>query len=125
MSDPRHALGLAAEVAVAAWLGAAGWNLLGRRVRSAHGGEVDILALDPAGVLVAIEVRARSSARTGGAAWTVDRRRITRLRHTLVAFGASSDVPHRGLRIDLVSAEPTPTGIQRWRLRRIAGIDLA
>jgi putative endonuclease len=124
MTDPRHALGLAAEAAVAAWLEATGWTLLARRVRSVHGGEVDILALDRDGVLVAVEVRARRSARTGAAELTVDRRRVTRLRRTLSARAAATGVAHRGLRVDLVSAEPLPAVPRRWRLRRIAGIDL-
>ena len=29
MGDPRHALGIAAERAVAAWLEASGWRVLG------------------------------------------------------------------------------------------------
>jgi putative endonuclease len=124
MSDPRHALGLAAEAAVAAWLEATGWTLLARRVRSVHGGEVDILALDRDGVLVAVEVRARRSARTGAAALTLDRRRVARLRHTLSAWAATR-APHRGLRVDLVTAEPMRSEPKRWRLRRIAGIDIA
>lgn len=124
MSDPRHVLGLAAEAAVAAWLAAAGWTLLARRVRSTDGGEVDILALDRDEVLVAVEVRARRSGRTGAAASTLDRRRINRLRRTLAACGAATRVPHRGLRIDLVSAEPMPAAPTRWLLRRIPGADL-
>lgn len=125
MSDPRHALGLAAEAAVAAWLEATGWTLLARRVRSAYGGEVDILALDRDGVLVAVEVRARRSARTGAAAVTLDRRRVARLRHTLSACAAATRAPHHGLRVDLVTAEPMRSEPKRWCLRRIAGIDIA
>lgn len=124
MSDPRHALGLAAEAAVADWLEAAGWTLLARRVRSTDGGEVDILAVDRDEVLVAVEVRARRSRRTGAAVATLDRRRINRLHRTLAACGAATQVPHRGLRIDLVSAEPLLAAPRRWRLRRIPGADL-
>jgi putative endonuclease len=124
MGDPRHALGLAAEAAVAAWLEAAGWRLVARRARSADGGEVDIVAVDRDGILVAVEVRARRSGRTGGAAWTVDRRRVARLRRTLAAVGAATSEPHHGFRVDLVTAEPIPAEPNSWRLRRIAGIDL-
>ncbi|MDQ3488558.1 MAG: YraN family protein, partial [Acidobacteriota bacterium] len=48
MGDARHDLGIAADGAVAAWLGAAGWRILARRYRSAAGGEVDLIAVDPA-----------------------------------------------------------------------------
>jgi putative endonuclease len=121
MGDPRHALGIAAEDAVAAWLTATGWRVLRRRVRSAGGGEVDLVALDPARMLVAIEVRARRTARTGPPAMTVDWRRVGRLGRTLAAIGASCGEPHRGLRIDLVSVEPTGDP-GRWRLTRLPGI---
>lgn len=123
MGDPRHVLGLQAEAAVATWLQAAGWSLVARRARSAGGGEVDIVAVDPGGILVAVEVRARHSTRTGAAAWTVDGRRVARLRRTLAAVGAATSLPHRGLRVDLVAAEPMPAAPDRWRLRRIPGID--
>ena len=123
MTDPRHALGMAVEAAVAAWLEDAGWTLLARRVRSANGGEVDIVAVDREQVLVAVEVRARRSARTGHGATTVDARRVARLRRTLASIAAETTVPHRGLRVDLVSAEPIPGSAGAWRLSRIRGID--
>jgi putative endonuclease len=108
MADPRHALGLAVEAAVAAWLERAGWTLVARRARSAAGGEVDIVAVDRDAFLVAVEVRGRRTARTGAAATTVDRRRVKRLRRTLASLAASTRTPHRGLRVDLVTAEPNP-----------------
>jgi len=121
MGDPRHALGIAAEEAVAAWLTAAGWRVIRRRARSAGGGEVDIVALDPSRTLVAVEVRARRTARTGSAAMSVDGRRVARLGRTLAAIGATCGEPHRGLRIDLVSVEPAAEP-GRWRLTRMPGI---
>lgn len=111
------------EAAVAAWLERCGWTLVAHRARSAAGGEVDLVALDRDAVLVAIEVRARRTARTGAAATTVDRRRIVRVRHTLASVAASMRTPHRGLRVDLVAAEPVPGPSRAWRLSRIPGID--
>jgi putative endonuclease len=122
VSDPRHLLGQRAEDTVAAWLERAGWRILARRQRSAHGGEVDLIARDPNGTLVALEVRARRSPRTGAAATTVDRRRIARLRRTLAAYASDASVGHRGLRVDLVTLEPAEADHGRWRLRRIPGI---
>lgn len=123
MTDPRHALGLQAEGAVAAWLASAGWTVLRRRARAPGGAEIDIVAIDREGVLVALEVRARRSARTGAPGTTVDRRRITRMRSTLASIGRSTGVPYRGMRVDLVAAEPSPGSAGRWRLERIPGID--
>lgn len=123
MADPRHVLGLAAEAAVERWLCAAGWTILGRRVRPTAGsGEIDLVAVDPSGMLVAVEVRARRTARTGGAAASVDARRMRRLGRALAAVGAvSGRRAHVGLRIDLVTVEPTRVP-GRWRLARIPGV---
>lgn len=122
MSDPRHALGRAAEDATATWLARCGWHVILRRHRSPAGGEVDLVAVDPAGTLVAIEVRARRTARTGGAAWSVDQRRVARLRRTLASVGASCGEPHDGLRVDLVIVEPLASDPARWRIARIPGV---
>ncbi len=123
MGDPRHDLGRRAEAAVAAWLEGSGWHILARRQRSSVGGEVDLIALDPDVILVAVEVRARHSARTGSAAFSVDARRLVRMKRTLAAFAAGYGGRHAGLRIDLVTLEPEPgSGSGRWRLRRLPGI---
>jgi putative endonuclease len=122
MGDPRHDLGRGAEAAVAAWLQRRGWLVLGRRVRSATGGEVDLVALDPDRVLVAIEVRARRTARSGIGSERIDARRTARMGRTLVAFAARGGLGHRGLRIDLVSVTPEPGGDAAWRLRRVPDI---
>ena len=122
MGDPRHDLGMLAERTVAAWLEKSGWRLLGRRVRAPGGGEVDIVALDPDGILVAIEVRARHSARAGIGTEPIDGRRTARTGRTLAAFAAGARAGHRGLRIDLVSVMPEPGTDARWRLRRIPNI---
>jgi putative endonuclease len=122
MGDARHDLGIAAEAAVAGWLERSGWVVLGRRVRSAGGGEVDLVALDPDRCLVAIEVRARRTARTGIGSEPIDHRRTGRTGRTLVAFAASSGIAHGALRIDLVSVMPEPGNAATWRLRRIPDI---
>ena len=121
MGDPRHLLGLAAEAAVARWLTDGGWRVLERRARSATGGEVDLVAIDPDRTLVAIEVRARRRRRTGAAALTVDTRHVARLRRTLGSVATSGRHPHTALRVDLVTVEPTGEPGQ-WRVTRVPGI---
>jgi putative endonuclease len=121
MGDPRHDLGLTAEAAVAAWLTDAGWRIVERRARSATGGEVDIVAIDPERTLVAVEVRARRTRRTGEAALTIDQRRVMRLRRTLASIGNDRRRGHRALRVDLVTVEPAGQP-GRWRLMRVPGI---
>jgi putative endonuclease len=121
MADPRHVLGRSAEGAVERWLAGAGWEVIARRCRPAGAGEVDLVAIDPGGVLVAVEVRARRTGRTGSAAASVDARRIRRLRESLARIAAASGRRHEGLRVDLVSAEPAEEA-KRWRLVRFVGI---
>ncbi|MDQ4035101.1 MAG: YraN family protein [Chloroflexota bacterium] len=122
MADPRHDLGIAAEQAVAGWLEANGWRILARRHRSPGGGEVDLVGLDPGGMLVAIEVRARRTGRAGNGSETIDPRRTARIGRTLAAYAVERGVPHAGLRTDLVSAAPEPGLGARWRLRRVPDI---
>ena len=119
MSDPRHTLGLRAENAVATALEHAGWRILAHRWRSA-GGELDLVCLDPAGVLVGVEVRARSSPRAGTAVESVDHHRVARLRATLAEYALRSGEARRGLRVDVVSVDRGASG---WRAVRLAGID--
>ena len=123
MGDPRHDLGIAAERAVGAWLEGSGWRLLGRRVRAPGGGEVDILALDPDGILVGVEVRARRTVRTGTGTETITADRVRRTGRTVAAIAAATGVTHRGLRVDLVGVTPEPgPAPDRWRLRRVPDI---
>jgi len=123
MGDPRHTLGIAAERAVAAWLESSGWRVLGMRVRVSGSGEVDIVALDPNGVLVGVEVRARRTGRTGIGTETITAERVRRTGRTVVAFAAERRVGHRGLRVDLVSVTAEPGGSAgNWRVRRTPDI---
>ncbi|MCV0403452.1 MAG: YraN family protein [Chloroflexi bacterium] len=122
MADARHDLGRSAEEATAAWLARAGWRILARRHRTAVGGEVDLVAMDPSGILVAVEVRARRTARTGTGAEAIDRRRIARLSRSLTAFAAAAGVRHEGLRIDLVLLEPASGPDARFSARRVPDV---
>jgi Holliday junction resolvase-like predicted endonuclease len=121
MPDPRHILGRSAERAVEDWLLGTGWEVIGRRSRPPGGGEVDLVAIDPSGVLVGVEVRARRTRRAGSAAASVDDGRIRRLRGSIARIAAGCGRHHAGLRIDLVTAQPL-AGRDRWHLVRIPGI---
>jgi putative endonuclease len=121
MPDPRHLLGEWGEELAATWLTARGWTILARRWRTA-GGELDLVALDPEAVLVAVEVKLRSAPRTGEPAETIDRRRLRRLRAALGEFRARPGEAMRSeLRVDLVAISRTPDG--RWRLTHHPAID--
>lgn len=121
MGDPRHQRGLAAEQAVADWLAAHRWQVLARRYRS-DAGEIDLVALDPDGWLVGVEVRLRRSGRAGAAAETVNARHVRRVEASLATFARGTQLDHAGLRIDLVTVEPG-TERETWRLTRIPAVD--
>jgi len=119
--DPRHLLGHRAEDATATWLTTRGWTILARRWRC-PAGELDLVALDPSGVLVAIEVKLRSSGRVGDPLETVDAQRLRRLRAALGRFSrVSARSTAEGVRVDLVVARPAEDG--RWRLAHHPSID--
>jgi putative endonuclease len=117
--DPRHMLGQRAEQVAATWLATRGWTILARGWRCADG-ELDIVALDPDGVLVAVEVKLRRGGRAGDPLESVDRRRMGRLRMALGRYRAEAPMGD-GLRIDLVALRPVHEG--GWRLTHHRGVD--
>lgn len=121
MPDPRHLLGQRGEEMASAWLTARGWTVLARRWRC-PGGELDLIAIDPGGVLVGVEVKLRRDIRAGDPLESVDRRRLLRLRAALGQFRTARGQPvGDGLRIDLVAVSRVPEG--GWRLAHHAAID--
>lgn len=120
MPNPRQALGERAEAAVAAWLTARGWTVLARRWRCPEG-ELDIVALDPGGILAAIEVKLRRTGRSGVPLESIDPHRLRRLRSALGRLATEQRMRTRGLRIDLVAVRAADDG--RWRLTHHPGID--
>jgi putative endonuclease len=121
VSDPRHALGERGEAAAAAWLASRGWTILARRWRCPYG-ELDLVALDPENVLVAVEVKLRRGARAGDPLESVDPRRLARLRAALSRFRAGAQTGRvEGTRLDLVAVRPAGEGL--WRLAHHRAID--
>ena len=121
MPDPRHTLGERAEQAAAAWLETRGWTILARRWRCPDG-ELDLVAHDPDGVLVGIEVKVRRTGRAGDPLESINRHRLLRLRKALGCF--RSETSRRsgdGLRVDLVALRPVEHG--QWRLTHHRAVD--
>ncbi len=118
MAAPQQRLGRRAEEMTASWLSSRGWQVLERRWRSASG-EIDLVCLDPDGVLVGVEVKLRRTSRSGEPEEALDARRLVRLRRALADYAAQRGVA-AALRIDLVAL--TPAG-DLWRLSRWPGVD--
>jgi putative endonuclease len=112
-------LGVAAEEAVAYHLTAHGWRVLVRRWRCPFG-ELDLACFDSEGVLVGVEVRARRSSRAGSPLESIDRRRLHRLRSSLVDFATTHEISPRALRVDLAAVAFTEFG---WRVTIHAAVD--
>jgi len=74
-----------AEVAAEKLLTGLGWRLLASNYRL-RGGELDLVFDDDEGTVVFVEVRQRSTARFGGAAASIDGRKLARLRRTAAHF---------------------------------------
>src|SRR5262245_34570848 len=119
MAAPEQRLGRRAESATARWLTQRGWLVLEQRWRSPSG-EIDLVCLDPDGILVAVEVKLRRTSRAGGPADALDAQRVVRLRRALGDYAAERRPAAIGLRIDLVSLTPE---VDAWRLARWPGID--
>jgi len=125
---PAQRAGENAEEAVVRALVAAGWRILGRRVRVGRL-ELDIVAVDPgpAPSLVVVEVRWRRSRSFGLPEETAGPRKVGRLRRGAAALAArgtapdGSHLPALPLRLDLVAVEPAAIP-GRFRLRHHRGI---
>jgi putative endonuclease len=87
---PAQRAGDRAEDAAAAALAAAGWRILGRRVRAGRS-ELDLVAIDPGPppALVVVEVRWRGSRAFGLPEETVDGRKVARLRRGALPAAAA------------------------------------
>lgn len=111
---------------MARWLANEGWTVLARRWRVPEG-ELDLVALDPAGSLVGVEVRARRTSRTGTPAETVGRAHVARLQRALLAYASQESAGTRRMRVDLVTMRPerpvTANDPPLWRATRLSGID--
>lgn len=107
---------------MAGWLTEAGWTIVVRNLRIGRS-EVDIVARDPSGTLVLVEVRSRSGPALGMPEESVDRAKVVRLYAAawrlladggLVKRGARPDEP-QPFRVDLVTVVRGRNG--EWQLR--------
>lgn len=101
-----------------------GWQVLARNWRSperAAPGELDIVAVDPAGVVVVVEVKTRRSHACGSPLEGVTPDKLRRLRR-LAGLWCREDRPTAatGLRIDVIGVDVMPAGAAR--LTHVRGV---
>jgi Holliday junction resolvase-like predicted endonuclease len=109
VSNHRAEIGAAAEREAAAALASAGWQILARNLRVA-GLEIDILARDETGRLVAVEVRARLRVGEATSTEILGQRKRAALRRQREAISGLT-------RVDLLLVAGPP-GERRLRLVR-------
>ena len=113
------ALGRFGEAVAGRHLESLGWEVLARNWRCEHG-ELDLVARDPTGALVAVEVKTRRGTGFGLPVEAVTRSKAQRLRRLLVAFAQRHPVGAPALRIDVVGVLVRPAG--RPELVHVPGV---
>jgi putative endonuclease len=99
--------GRRSEILAVLWLSCKFYRVLGRRVKT-HLGELDLVAMSPAGVLCFVEVKAR--ALEGDAAEAVTFRQRARIvRAAALYLGARPKLRHKAVRFDAILVVP-----RRW-----------
>lgn len=98
--DPRHQFGQAGEARAEEYLRQKGYRILARNLRTSLG-ELDLVAED-AGVLVFVEVKARTTGAFGGALLAVDRRKQAKLIRLASQYLAQRHWTERACRFDVV-----------------------
>lgn len=98
--DPRHRFGQASEDRAEEFLRRKGYRILARNLRTSLG-ELDLVAED-AGVLVFVEVKARTTGAFGGAVLAVDRRKQAKLIRLASQYLAQRHLMERACRFDVV-----------------------
>lgn len=106
-----HQWGLDAETQAAAYLRAQGYRILAERLRTA-GGEIDVLAMEGADVLVIVEVKARQRLDDGLYSITpAKRKRLIRAAEAILMepekIAGLGDAAALNIRFDVVVITPT------------------
>ncbi|GAA1168895.1 hypothetical protein GCM10009584_07290 [Ornithinimicrobium humiphilum] len=107
-----RAVGDRGEELACAHLEALGWQVVDRNWRCREG-EIDVVARDPDGELVFVEVKTRRSTRLGGPLEAVGHAKARRLRVLAWAWQAAHEVRPGRFRIDLVAVLAPPDGEPR------------
>jgi putative endonuclease len=107
----RAQIGALGEQLAVEHLTSLGWRVLTRNWRCRYG-ELDVIAVEPGGVVVFVEVKTRTSEQFGGVAQAVTPDKVRRLRRLAGLWLASQSGSWPQVRIDVlgvrVGRRPTP-----------------
>ncbi len=105
-AERRRDLGLRGEEAAARWYARAGYDVVARNWRCSEG-EIDLIAIDPGGAIIAVcEVKTRSSTAFGSpqeAVTQAKQRRLRRLAARWLSQQRTHGAPLRTVRFDVVA----------------------
>ncbi|MDF1489811.1 YraN family protein [Tessaracoccus caeni] len=117
---PAQSLGRRGEQLAAQYLMARGWEVLERNWRC-NEGEIDIIAVDPDGILVFVEVKTRSGLYYGHPLEGITLEKARRLRGLAVRWVREHAATTPRIRVDGVGVVLPPGG--RPELRHLIGAD--
>jgi putative endonuclease len=107
----RAQIGALGEQLAVEHLTSFGWRVLARNWRCRYG-ELDVIAVEPGGVVVFVEVKTRRSEQFGGVAQAVTPDKVRRLRRLAGLWLASQNGSWPQVRIDVIGVRvghrPTP-----------------
>lgn len=107
MPSTKQIQGTWAEDYVAQYLQRLGWEILARQFRTRFG-EIDVIARDPEGTWVFVEVKARRSHVYGLPEESVTPRKIQKITKALYAYLGGLRVANIRYRIDVVALDILP-----------------
>jgi putative endonuclease len=117
--NPKDALGRHGEELAAEYLQQSGLRVLDRNWRCDQG-EIDIIAVERR-VLVACEVKTRSSERFGTPLESISRAKLKRLRRLAILWVVAHGVLFDEIRVDAVGVLRTASGVFTIELARGVG----
>lgn len=97
----KAVVGRSGEELAAVWLEARGWRVVARNWRCPVG-EVDIVAIEPGGTLVFVEVKCRSGRGFGSPLEAITRAKLATMRQVAASWVAQRGTDGRPIRVDAV-----------------------
>lgn len=116
----RRATGASGEEVVARWLTGRGWRVLARNWRC-RSGEIDIIAIEPGGAVVAFEVKTRRGLGYGDPLESITRAKLRRLRDLVCEWKLAQGDAVGYVRLDAVGVLVDADG--RARVRHLRNLE--
>lgn len=107
MQTERKKLGDAGERHAAAFLESRGYRILARQAGIARVGEIDLVAYDPCGDIVFVEVKTRHDAKYGPPEEAITAKKLQRMMRVAETWRVRNGKYDRPWRVDVIAIELT------------------